>query len=285
MIEQVLIIGMGLMGGSLAMALKHSKFAKKIVACDNDLNSLKKASQRNIIDEFHKEPDSLLTEETLVVVSVPIGSYSDVFKRLATLNIKNYVLTDVGSTKVSVVKEASEVFGDVPGYFVPAHPIAGKEKSGIDAAQSDLFQGCRVLITPHTNLQTDAKNKVIAMWTAVGSQVEEISIAEHDRLLACTSHLPHMVAYALVDYLSNSPESDAIFKYAAGGFGDLTRVASSSPEMWRDICLANKDEILLTLDSYQVRLGHLRDCIERGDASALLDLFSQAKNTRDKVGN
>jgi len=285
MIEQVLIIGMGHIGGSLAMALKHSKFARKIVACDNNLKSLEKALQLDIIDEFHKEPDSLLTEETLVVVSVPIGSYSDVFKRLSILNIRNYVLTDVGSTKASVVKVASEIFGDIPDYFVPAHPIAGKEKSGIDAAQSDLFEGCRVLITPHANLQASAKDTVTTMWTAVGSKVEEISIAKHDRLLACTSHLPHMVAYALVDYLSNSQESDIIFKYAAGGFGDLTRIASSSPEMWRDICLANRDEILLTLDSYQGRLGHLRDCIERKDASALLDLFSQAKSTRDKVGN
>ena len=274
------------MGGSLAMALKHSKFAKKIVACDNDLNSLKKASQRNIIDEFHKEPDSLLTEETLVVVSVPIGSYSDVFKRLATLNIKNYVLTDVGSTKVSVVKEASEVFGDVPGYFVPAHTIAGKEKSGIDAAQSDLFQGCRVLITPHTNLQTDAKNKVIAMWTAVGSQVEEISIAEHDRLLACTSHLPHMLAYALVNLLAVQAEDESeCFDLAAGGFYDISRFASSDPVMWRDICLHNAEELLVQVDKYQEMMSQFAALVRSRDGEGLERMFRRARIARCRIEN
>ena len=192
------------------------------------------------------------------------------------------MVTDVGSVKGAVVEAAQRVFGGMPSRFVPGHPVAGTERSGVEAAFDSLFQGRHVILTPVQQTAPGALAQVTAMWEACGATVSRMAVAEHDRVLAATSHLPHMLAYALVDSLARRDDGPQMFRYAAGGFRDFTRIASSDPVMWRDICLTNRQALLRAMDAFSEDLSTLRQAIESEDAQVLEAIFSSAKAARDR---
>jgi prephenate dehydrogenase len=192
------------------------------------------------------------------------------------------VVTDAGSVKGSVVDDAAAVFGEVPAWLVPGHPIAGTERSGVAASFPELYHNRRVILTPLPQTDATALSKVRAMWQAAGAEVAEMDVAHHDEVLAATSHLPHMLAFGLVDSLARLQDNDEIFRYAAGGFRDFTRIASSSPVMWRDICIANAEALSEMLARFGEEMADLAETIRRRDGDHLMDIFSRAKAARDR---
>ncbi len=281
MIKHLCVIGVGLIGGSLALALKNARYVEKVTGLGRGLDNLKKAKKLGIIDQFDVDYPKIITDADMIVVCVPIGSMGEVFKKIAPHIKANAIVTDGGSAKQTVIDTARQNLGDKINQFVPAHPIAGTEKSGAEAAFETLYKNRRVIITPlKENAPADIK-KVIDMWTESGAQVDTMDALHHDLVLAGTSHLPHVLAFSLVDSLNNVDDVDEIFKYAAGGFRDFTRIASSDPVMWRDICLHNSDAILKMMEHYQNDLDKLKNSIENKNSEELLELFSNAKKVRD----
>jgi prephenate dehydrogenase len=218
----------------------------------------------------------------MVFLAVPLGSMRATFERIRDHLAPAAVITDGGSVKGSVVADAAAAFGSVPPRFVPGHPIAGTERSGVAASFPELYQNRRVILTPLPETDAEAVAKVRAMWEAVGAEVSDMPVAHHDEVLAATSHLPHMLAFGLVDALSRMQDNDEIFQYAAGGFRDFTRIASSSPVMWRDICIANAESLSTMLSRFGEEMTDLADTIRRGDGDHLLEIFSRAKQARDQ---
>ncbi len=282
MIEKLTIFGVGLIGGSLAMSLRQAGFCRKIVGCSRSDEHLQRAVELGIIDEFTLDPVEAVADADMVLLAVPLGAMQPLLEKIADHLAPNAVVTDAGSSKASVVAAAKAAFGKVPEFFVPGHPIAGREKSGVDAALVDLYVDHKVILTPLENTSPAAVERVARMWKATGAKVHSLGVEQHDEVLAATSHLPHVVAYALVETVSETDCVDQIFEYAAGGFRDSSRVASSDPVMWRDVCLENRDAILDSLNEFQTKLGDLRDLIERSDGEALLKLFAHAKRVRDE---
>ena len=215
-----------------------------------------------------------------ILLAIPVGDTEAVLTQLLPHLKPGAIITDAGSTKAHVIETARRVLGTRLADFVPAHPIAGSEQSGPGAARADLFQGKRVVLTPVTETRADALATVQALWEAAGAQLETLDAALHDRIFAAVSHLPHLAAFALVDELSGRADSDTFFKFAASGFRDFTRIAGSSPEMWRDIAVANREALLIELDAYLTALQALRQSVAAGDADALLELFSRARAAR-----
>jgi len=234
-----------------------------------------------VIDRFDTDPARAVEGAELVFVSVPLGAMGEVFKAIAGALTPGAVVTDGGSAKASVVRDIRKAVGQIPDWFVPGHPIAGTELSGVSASFADLYRGRRVILTPLEQTLPEATARVRAMWEAAGAQVNEMSVEHHDEVLAATSHLPHMLAFALVESLARLAEQREIFEYAAGGFADFTRIASSDPVMWRDICVANRDALLTLLDRFNTDLDALRSAVDRGDEATLLRIFSEAKAARD----
>lgn len=285
MINKLVIFGVGLIGGSLAMALKKANYCESIVGCSRNAESLQKAKTLGVIDDYTLDPVAAVRDADMILLAVPMGAMASVLQSIKGHTEVDAVVTDAGSAKASVVAAAREVFGEIPSFFVPAHPIAGREKSGVEAAIVDLYVDHKVIVTPLPETDKQAEQKVIAMWEAAGAEVESMAVEKHDHVLAATSHLPHILAYSLVDTLSHSEVSDAIFHYAAGGFRDFTRIASSDPVMWRDICLENRDAILASLEAFQANLQTLHQQVTDADSSAIMDTFSHAKAVRDDYMN
>ena len=285
MINRICIIGVGLIGGSLARALKSAGACKEIVGTSRNLQHLQTAKDLNVIDRLETSLSAAVKDADIVVVAVPVGAMEAVITSLATCLPEKTVLTDVGSTKCSVIKAVKTAFGEIPKNFVPAHPIAGTEKTGVEAALDDLYKGRRVIITPVENTSSDAIAQIQSMWEQVGAEVTQMTAEHHDEVLAATSHLPHLLAYSLVDTLSHMDEKSEIFKYAAGGFRDFTRIASSDPTMWHDICLANADAMLAVLEKFSGDLKVLERAIRDKDSQCLLDVFQRAKQSRDTFCN
>jgi prephenate dehydrogenase len=282
MIEHLSIIGVGLIGGSLALALKQAGYCRRITGVGRDAARLQGAVTAGVVDDFETDFAAGVKDADMVLVAVPLNSCAEVFEKIRGHLKAGAVLTDAGSAKASVVDDARRVFGKVPARFVPGHPIAGTEKSGYEAAFADLFQRRRVILTPVTETDAAAVAQVKAMWEAAGSIVEITDVAHHDRVLAATSHLPHMLAFGLVDSLARQDDVEEIFRFAAGGFRDFTRIAAADPLMWRDICLRNRDAILRAMKLYQADLNELQAAIEAGDGEALMKIFGRAKAARDK---
>ncbi|MGB5830568.1 MAG: prephenate dehydrogenase/arogenate dehydrogenase family protein, partial [Thiohalocapsa sp.] len=211
----------------------------------------------------------------------PLGAMRPTFERMNGALRADAVVTDAGSVKGSVIADAAAVFGKVPQWLVPGHPIAGTERSGVAASFPELYQNRRVILTPLPQTDADALAKVRAMWQATGAEVSEMDVAHHDQVLAATSHLPHMLAFALVDSLTRMQDTDEMFRYAAGGFRDFTRIASSNPVMWRDICIANADALSRMLGRFGEEMSDLAETIRRGDGDHLLEIFTRAKTARD----
>ena len=218
----------------------------------------------------------------MVVVAAPLGAMPALFSAMRGALATDAVITDVGSAKASVIDAAKSAFGQVPEFLVPAHPIAGTEHSGVEASLEGLFRDRRVILTPLESTRAEAISKVRGMWEATGARVIEMDAHHHDEVLAATSHLPHMLAYTLVDVLGRMEERVEIFRYAAGGFRDFTRIASSDPQMWHDICISNRDALVHALEHFSGDLDDAIDAIKRGDSDTIKALFIRAKALRDR---
>jgi len=281
-IQQLTVIGVGLIGGSLARALRRANFCQRVVGCGRSESELNKAVALDVIDHYELDIANAVTNADIVVLAVPLGAMENVLRNMVGHLKPSAVVTDVGSAKESVVLAARRAFGAVPNQFVPGHPIAGTENSGVEASFAELFQQRRVILTPLPETNADATALVRKMWLATGATVDEMSVAQHDAMLAATSHLPHLLAYTLVDTLLQADSSEQIFRFAAGGFRDFTRIASSDPVMWRDICLANREAIVAMLERFRQQLDVVQNAIEQGDGFSLKEMFVRAKSARDR---
>ncbi|TDJ28851.1 MAG: prephenate dehydrogenase/arogenate dehydrogenase family protein [Gammaproteobacteria bacterium] len=286
MIDRLAIIGVGLIGGSLALALKQAGEVKHVVGCGRNEKNLIKGVELGVIDSYQVSIADAVKGADIVVLAIPLGSMQTVFEEIAGAISNQTVITDVGSAKASVVQVATECLGERIRQYVPGHPIAGTEKSGVEAGFASLYQNRKVILTPLESTDKDAIETIDKMWRHCGASIEYLSVQHHDKVLAATSHLPHMLAFALVTFLSGLNDHDEIFRYAAGGFRDFTRIASGDPVMWRDVCLSNGDALLSLIDAYKDELDLVSDAIKNQDADRLLELFSKAKSERDSlVGN
>lgn len=281
MIEKLAIIGTGLIGGSLARALRRADAVGEIVGYGRSLNNMKLAVETGVVDRAEVSLANAVEGADMVVLATPVAAMQETIASLAPLVTEDMVITDVGSVKAPLIEAAYEAFDDLFGRFVPGHPIAGKECSGVRHADADLFEGNRVILCPEADTDEDALEAVKEMWNFAGAEVILMSASHHDAILAASSHLPHVLSYALVDNLVRRDEHREIFRFSAGGFRDFTRIAGSDPEMWRDICLANRKEILACLESYREDLGLLMDAIEAGDGDQLLETFERARHARE----
>lgn len=282
------VAGVGLIGGSLALAAREAGLVREVVGIGRRPERLRRAAELGVVDRWTTEPAEGVAEADLVVLAVPIGAMRAQMAAMAPALGPEAVVTDVGSAKAAVVTDARLALGTAFPRFVPGHPIAGTERSGVEAACAGLFRGHRVILTPVAETAPEAVARVRALWAGVGATVVEMDPARHDRVLAATSHLPHLLAYVLVDLLAGLDEREEVFANAAGGFRDFTRIASSDPVMWRDICLANREAVVAMLDRYGEALAALRGAVAAGDGAALESLFARAKAARDghvgKVG-
>ena len=266
----------------MARVLREEGVVQEVVGCGRGKTNLDKAVELGVIDHYSHDISKAVQGADFVVLAVPLGAMQASFKALRGALAADAVVTDVGSVKGSVVEDAKRVFGQVPGFFVPGHPIAGTERSGVEAAFPELFRNRRVILTPLQETDPAALERVEQVWKLCGAEITRMSVEHHDEVLAATSHLPHMLAYSLVDSLARLKENDEIFRYAAGGFRDFTRIASSNPVMWRDICLANSDALGQMLQRFADELKDLAELLRSGDAAGLLELFERAKAARDR---
>ncbi len=284
MIDTVCIIGVGLIGGSLARGLRNNRWCKKIIGIDSNRDTINSAIRLNIIDDgFANIEDCPITPD-VIVIAVPVLKIEEIFKQISPWIQKCKAITDVGSTKKNVLDAFDVIYADTLSEhcFVPGHPIAGRECSGVEASVDDLFVDRKVILTPSSNTSSDSVAAITDMWEQVGAQVEQLDANEHDTILAATSHLPHALAFALVHCLSTQSHTPEIFRYAAGGFADFTRIASSDPIVWREICLANREELLKSIEHFDTSLQELRTSLLESDGDALQKLFGDAKNARDR---
>lgn len=281
-INKLCVIGVGLIGGSLARALKKAGVVGEVVGAGRDLAHLEKAKSLGVIDHFETDITTAVKGCDMVVVAVPLGAMQSVFEKIAPVITNDMIITDVGSAKGSVIKAAEIAFKEIPKTFIPGHPIAGTERSGVEASFPELYENRRVIITPLETSSVDAISKVRSMWQACGADVVETTIEHHDKVLAATSHLPHMLAFSLVDTLAKMDAKNEIFDFAAGGFRDFTRIASSDPDMWRDICLSNGDALVKMISKFSDDLQLLSKAIENNDSTYLKETFSRAKKARDE---
>jgi 3-phosphoshikimate 1-carboxyvinyltransferase len=284
MFERLCIIGVGLIGGSIARAAKQKGLCKSVVGYgrEQDLKNLETAKKLGVIDDFYLNIEQAVQDADCVVIATPAGTIEAIFASLKPCWSEKTIFTDVGSTKGNVIAAAERIFGIVPANLVPAHPIAGAEQSGVEASLADLFVKKRLIITPVINTDTLALKKIQQFWERLGSSVAVMDAGQHDGILAATSHLPHILAFALVDMLGRKDEQKEIFKYAAGGFKDFTRIASSDPTMWQDICTANKNEIIPLIQQTRDQLGKIQQMLENDESQQLFATFNYARKARQR---
>ncbi|MBW8370843.1 MAG: prephenate dehydrogenase/arogenate dehydrogenase family protein [Thiobacillus sp.] len=278
-IEKLALVGTGLIGGSFALALKQAGAVREVLGVGRNPASLDAALERGLIDRAADWAEA--GQADCILLALPVGETAAVLQNLAPYLKPGAIVTDTGSTKANVIAAARAALADRFADFVPGHPIAGSEQSGPGAARADLYQGRKVVLTPQADTRADAVATVTALWQAAGAQVETLEAALHDRVFAAVSHLPHLAAFALVDELAQRADGDTFFRFAASGFRDFTRIAGSSPEMWRDIALANREAVLAELDAYMAALQTVRAAVSTQDAAALLEIFSRARAVRN----
>ena len=282
LINNLSIIGVGLIGGSLARALRKAKLVGRVTGCNRSEKTLKKAVELDVIDDYFLNISEAVKDADLIVIGTPLSVSEKILPDVADSMSVNSILTDVGSVKGGIVNVARKALAEKFPNFVPGHPIAGTEKNGVEASYEDLFVDHRVILTPLEETSPKAHELVTQMWKSVGAEVVDLDIKHHDEVLAATSHLPHMLAYALVDCLASMQERDEIFEYAAGGFADFTRIASSSPDMWHDICFSNREALIRTLEIFSSHINNIKSAIEESESDELLKTFRRAKEARDK---
>ena len=278
-VDKLAVIGTGLIGGSFALALKQAGAVREVLGVGRNPERLTVARELGLIDRAVDWPEA--GQADCILLALPVGETEAVLQQLAPHLKAGTIVTDAGSTKLNVVAAARAALGARFADFVPGHPIAGSEKSGPGAARADLYQGRKVVLTPQADTRAAALATVRALWEAAGAQVETLDAALHDRVFAAVSHLPHLAAFALVDELAQRADGETFFRFAASGFRDFTRIAGSSPEMWRDIALGNRDALLIELDAYVAALQALRGTVSAADAEALLAIFSRARAARE----
>lgn len=284
LINRLALIGAGLIGGSFALALKQAGQVGTVVGAGRSRENLEKAKERGILDEIAPDAGQAVNGADFVFIAVPVGQMAGVMHAIAPNLGAGAAVTDAGSTKQDVAAMARQHLVANQGWFVPGHPIAGAETSGALAARADLYTGRNVVLTPLPETNFKALVKVQSAWQACGAKVAIMPAAKHDQIFAAVSHLPHLLAYALVDMLASRPDRDLFFHYAASGFRDFTRIAGSSPEMWRDIALANRDALLAELDAYETKLHELKTALHDADGQTLIDIFSRAQQARTAWG-
>ncbi len=288
-IDTLCIIGTGLIGGSLSLALKaraesgaDDAFCEHVIGAGRREETLQQAQQLGIIERYYTQIAEAVAEADIVFVSVPLGAMQGVFEQIKPALKDTAIVTDAGSAKQSVQLIAEQVFAEKSDRFVAGHPIAGTENSGPQAAFAELYEDRRVILTPAANTQKTALALVEAMWQKTGANVESMDALHHDKVLAATSHLPHALAYALVDCLASMDDIDEVFRFAAGGFRDISRIASSDPVMWRDIFMQNREQILEMMQRYRDELDMIYNALQQEDADSLEALFARAKKSRDQ---
>ena len=274
------VIGVGLIGGSFALALKSARLATQVVGAGRSPANLRLALERGAIDSIAADARAAARDADLVLVAAPVAQFGEIF---SSLQLKaGAIVTDAGSTKRDVIAAARRALGARIAQFVPGHPIAGAEKSGAGAASAELFRDRRVVLTPLDENPRDAVERVAKLWQACGARVSRMDAEEHDAVLAAVSHLPHVLAYALVHEVAGRANAGQLFSFAAGGFRDFTRIASSHPEMWRDICVANRDRLVFEVEHYEEKLRAVKALLKAGDGPALERLFAEAREAREQ---
>lgn len=282
---KLVICGVGLIGGSFALAIKSALAGRRdcpsIVGMGRTRAPLEQALQLGVVDSIETDWAQALKGADLVLLGMPVGQMGPVLQAMAPHLEPQTLVTDGGSTKADVVAVARAALGAKIGQFIPGHPIAGAEKSGVGAAKADLYAGKRVVLTPLPENAAESVGAIRTVWEICGAKVSELAPEEHDRVFAAVSHLPHLLAFALVHDLAQRGNADQLFGFAASGFRDFTRIASSHPEMWRDICLANRKALLQELDAYMAELLRTRVLLARADSAGLEQMFDTARTRRD----
>ena len=286
----ITIIGVGLIGGSFALGLKKQGVDARITGCSRNEKNLITAKNLNVIDDWTIDIAKAVTDADMVMLCVPMKAMKNIMSAIQPHIKSDCIITDAGSVKGCFVSDALDIFG-AGNYIVPGHPIAGKETSGVESAEANLYQNKRVILTPLDDTDAQATAKVKVFWEVCGANVEMMGVEKHDQILASTSHLPHVLAFSLVNALNNmeitsssKPEKlgESIFKYAAGGFRDFSRIAASDPVMWKDICITNKDAVLCALDVFQQECSNMKQAIENSNEVELLQKFEQSQSIRKR---
>ncbi|WP_234086919.1 prephenate dehydrogenase/arogenate dehydrogenase family protein [Azonexus sp. R2A61] len=281
---KVVVFGTGLIGGSFALGLKQAGAVEEVVGFGRTPATLRAAQQLGVIDRAGINPAHEIADADIVLVATPVAQMPEIFARIAPYLGPNTLVTDGGSTKGDVVAAARTAFKGHIGKFVPAHPIAGAENSGPSAARWDLYWGKKVVVTPLPENNDERLDRIKRAWSLCGADIYELTPEQHDRVFAAVSHLPHLLSFALVHDLAVRDDADLFFTFAASGFRDFTRIAASHPEMWRDICLANRQALLGELDSYRAQLADLHDALAAGDGARLEAVFDIARQRRRAWG-
>lgn len=279
---RILVIGLGLIGGSFARAARNLPRVEQVVGFDLNREECELGVALGVIDRIAEDLESEVRAADLVMLAVPVKAIETVLARIAPWIKPDALVTDVGSTKLNVLQAAERIWGEVPRGFIPGHPIAGAEKSGVAASDARLFVQRKVILTPLKSTPEEARLTLARLWQSMGAEVLQMEPARHDEVLAATSHLPHLLAFSLVDTLAAEAESTDIFRYAAGGFRDFTRIAASDPTMWHDVCIANREPILAQIDRFTEGLAQLRKAIEQGDSQRLTGIFTRARTSREQ---
>lgn len=282
--KQVLVVGLGLIGGSFAKAIKNAGVCERVLGSTRSDETLRKAKAQGVIDEGSNdlgEIASQLEAGDVVLIATPTLTVPDKLRCLKEALLRKVIVTDGASVKGDIELKAREIFEHMPPYLVLGHPIAGSERSGIDAINENLYQKHRVILTPAEETDASALKTVTRLWEAVGADVFHMPVNDHDSVLAATSHLPHILAFSLMEMLTQRLHSEEVAKYAASGFSDFIRIAGSDPQMWHDIAISNRDAILEALDIFHDRLTDLKQAIESGNSPKVMEQLSRAKQARD----
>lgn len=281
-ISKLVVIGVGLIGGSFALALKKAGLVKQVTGVGRSRKNLQVALKRGVIDHAATDAARAVADADLVLVGAPVGQMPGIFERIAPALPPQAVVTDAGSTKQDVIAAARKHLGAHFTRFVPAHPIAGTEYSGAAAAFPELFRDRNLILLPQRETRADAMRLVRTAWQACGARIVRLDAAEHDAIFGAVSHLPHVVAFALVHLLARRPDARCLFGFSGGGLRDTVRIAGSSPEMWRDICIANRKALLPLIDGYIGELESARKALAAGDGDALEEMFGAARRARER---
>ena len=279
--DRLVVIGVGLIGGSVSAALRRAGRVRRIVGVGRGRANIERALELGVIDEAIEDVAFAVKGADIVLLAVPAQQNDRLLAQLAASVEAKTLVTDAGSTKRNFVTAVRRLLPSHLSQVVPAHPIAGAEQTGVDAANPELFAGRNVVLTPLPESEACAVDRIESMWDACGARVSRMSCDHHDEVFSAVSHLPHMLAYALVHMIATRSEAQELFSFAARGFRDFTRIASSSPEMWRDIALANRDALLADIAAYQQQLGQLAELIRNADAGQLGQIFDTARNARN----
>ena len=275
--KRIGVVGLGLIGGSFASGLKKRGLVEQIVGYDKDAASLASALEAGVIDCAASSVADSAKSVDIMIIAVPVLSVQSILEQIPL----NKIITDVGSVKAPIIEASRTVYGKVPEKLIPGHPIAGSEKQGVTSANPDLFENHMVILTPLKSTDENATEIIRKLWQSLGSEVIEMSAARHDNILAQTSHLPHLLAYALVEALTSRGDTMEVLKFAAGGFRDFSRIAASDPIMWRDIFKANRSEVVKALDRFLEEISSLRQLVSNGDSDAMEKVFKRARKARN----